>query len=351
MELFGLDIGNRQVKMYTENKTKVFPAYYIESSKLGDRKVMDLRKGKRRTTSDYRSSKDELFTYVWGKELDVDIAKPVDSIVFENRYESREFKLLVDFALGELARDFMEARESMLEVVVVTGVPTTDYMQDDVVEQVVKAFKGDHSVNIDGIDLNIRVRKVTVLPQPMGTVIDSMVSDEGELIEGNPIENAVVGVADIGGGTLLVDLLRKMNMDTTTRLQSPEGAYSLYEAIVRELGSDGVKISVYEVERLLKESKGNKYYWSPDGKETLNLSDVIMRERTKFTRETAVTIRSVFKEFDRLAAVLVTGGAANLLVKAEFVQVVPKAVFVENSELANVRGFFKYGLWQGAVKK
>lgn len=349
MELFALDLGNRQVKMMSSRKTRVYPAYFIESSKFGDRSTMQMRKVKK-STSDYTSSKDDLFTYVWGKELDVEIAKPVDSIGFTDRYLSREFKLLVDFALGEMAKDFPEAKETMLEVAVVTGVPTADYMQERMVEQIVKAIKGDHTVTIDGQSIAVRVRKVTVLPQPMGTVVNAMVTDEGELLEDNPIENATVGIADIGGGTLLVDLLRKMNMDTDKRLQSASGAYTLYESIVRELSRSGRMITVYEVERILRNAKTNKYYWSPDGKETLDISDTVMRERTLFTREVASMIKSVFKEFDRMAAVMITGGAANLLVKGEFSQAIPKALFVNDSELANVSGFYKYGLWQGVVK-
>lgn len=349
MELFALDLGNRQVKMKSSRKVKVFPSYFIESSKFGDRATMQMRKTRKRT-NDYTSSKDDLFTYVWGKDLDVDIAKPVDSIGFTDRYNSREFKLLVDFALAEMAKDFPESKESMLEVAVVTGVPTSDYMQEKVVEQIVKAMKGDHAVTIDGLPLAIRVKTVTVLPQPMGTIVDAMMTDDGEIIEDNPIENAVVGIADIGGGTLLVDLLRKMNMDTDKRLQSSSGAYTLYESIVRELARIGRNISVYEVEQTLRNAKTNKYYWSPDGKETLDISDIVMKERILFTREIASMIKSVFKEFDRMAAVLITGGAANLLVKTEFSQAVPKALFVNDSEKANVNGFYKYGLWQGVVK-
>ena len=349
MELFAIDLGNRQVKMKSSRKTKVYPAYFIEASKFGDRATMQMRKG-RKKTSDYTSSRDDLFTYVWGKELDVDIAKPVDSIGFTDRYESREFKLLVDFALGELAKDFPEAKESMLEVAVVTGVPTADYMQDRLLEQISKTIKGDHSVTIDGVPLNVRVRSVSLLPQPMGTIVGAMVDDEGELIEDNPIENAVVGIADIGGGTLLVDMLRKMNMDMDKRLQSASGAYTLYESIVRELAKNGRVITVYEVEQVLRNAKSDSYYWSPDGKETLDISQIVMKERILFTREIASMIKSVFKEFDRISAVLVTGGAANLLVKSEFSASVPKSLYIDDSEKANVNGFYKYGLWQGLVK-
>lgn len=346
MELFALDIGNRQVKIKSEKTLKVLPAYFVESSKYGDRMTMNLRGGKRQT-SDYVSNKDDAFTYVWGKDLDVDIVKPTDSIGFTNRYESREFKLLVDFALAELARDYPHASESMLEVVVVTGVPTGDYMQNEILFALSKAIKGDHSVVVDDLSLNIRVKEVFVVPQPMGTVIDAMVDDQGVMQE-NPIEEATVGIADIGGGTLLIDLLRKMNMETNKREQLLEGAYTLYESIKRELNSGGHHISVYEIEQMVREgSATNEYYWSPNGKTTLDFTQVVMRERIKYTRDTASSIKAVYKEFDRMQAVLVTGGAANLLVKSEFASAIPNAVFVNDSETANVRGFYKYGLLQG----
>lgn len=348
MELFALDIGNRQVKIKSEKTLKVLPAYFVEASKYGDRMTMNLRGGKRQT-SDYMSSRDDAFTYVWGKDLDVDIVKPTDSIGFTDRYASREFKLLVDFALAELAREYPQASasESMLEVVVVTGVPTGDYMQNDILFSLSKAIKGDHSVVVDDLPLNIRVKEVFVVPQPMGTVIDAMVDDTGAM-QDNPIEESTVGIADIGGGTLLIDLLRKMNMETNKREQLAEGAYTLYESIKHELTREGHHISVYEIEQMVREgSENNEYYWSPNGKTNLDFTKTVMRERIKFTRDTASSIKAVYKEFDRMQAVLVTGGAANLLVKSELTSAIPNAVFVNDSETANVRGFYKYGLLQG----
>lgn len=348
MELFALDIGNRQVKIKSEKTLKVLPAYFVEASKYGDRMTMNLRGGKRQT-SDYVSSKDDAFTYVWGKDLDVDIVKPTDSIGFTDRYESREFKLLVDFALAELARDYPHASESMLEVVVVTGVPTGDYMQNEILLSLSKAIKGDHAVTVDDQALNIRVKELYVIPQPMGTVIDAMVDDQG-VMQDSPIEESTIGVADIGGGTLLIDLLRKMNMETAKREQLPEGAYKLYEEIKRELTKDGHHISVYEIEKMVRDGNDRgTYYWSPNGKTTLDFTKVVMRERIKYTRDTASTIKAVYKEFDRMQAVLVTGGAANLLVKSEFNSAITNAVFIEDSETANVRGFYKYGLLQGVI--
>ena len=43
MELFAIDLGNRQVKMKSSRKTKVYPAYFIEASKVERKRLTILR--------------------------------------------------------------------------------------------------------------------------------------------------------------------------------------------------------------------------------------------------------------------------------------------------------------------
>ena len=47
--------------------------------------------------------------------------------------------------------------------------------------------------------------------------------------------------------------------------------------------------------------------------------------------------------------ILITGGTANLLIKADFQQAFPTAKFVENSEFANARGFYKFAIVEGLI--
>jgi plasmid segregation protein ParM len=350
MELFALDLGNKQTKIKSSKKIKVLPSRFVEASKYGNRELLSFAKTEQKDIRDFESNRDSGYTYVWGAELDEDTARPIDTIGFgKERYMKREFKLLVDFALAELALDFPQAQNSILEVAVVTGVPTSDYTQNETLNALEKAIKGDHNVIVDGKSLNIRVKTLFVLPQPTGTILNNIADDKGQLLD-NPIINASVGVVDIGGGTLLIDLFKKMNMDTENREQLPLGVYTLYKSIENELKSKGYEINTYEIENCVRFGNNNeKYYWSPDQVQTIDITDIVMKQREKFTREVATEVKTAYKDFKRMQTILITGGGANLLIKETFSNEIGIGIeqYIENSEFANVLGFYKYGLMEG----
>lgn len=344
MKLFAMDLGNRQVKLMSEKSTKVLPSYFVDVEEYGNRDVLAFAKGEK-NTSDYATDRDSGYTYVWGEGLDVGSKTVTDTIRIDGRYTTRDFKVLVDFSLAELARDFDESTNGILDVVVVTGVPTEDYDKPEVISQVVSSIKGVHSATIDGVSHVIKVHDVYVLMQPVGTAIDIMVDTLGEVKSGVDIEDSLVGIVDCGGGTVLIDAFESMNLDKKNRKQMFEGAYTLYSDIRTRVTNEYSSITDNEVERLLREGGAKEsYVWSPNGRESYDLTSIVMHERNRYTRKVASTVNATYKANKRMKTVYVTGGTANLLIKSEFEQTVPNAVFVADSETANVRGFYKYGL-------
>lgn len=344
MKLFAMDLGNRQVKLMSEKSTKILPSYFIDAEEYGNRDVLAFAKSDKKT-SDYASERDSGYTYVWGEGLDAGAKIVTDTIRVDGRYDTREFGLLVDFSLAELARDFDAARKGMLDVVVVTGVPTEDYDKPEIISQVVSKIKGVHSATIDGVIHAVKVHAVYVLMQPVGTAIDIMVDALGEVKDGVDIEDSLVGIVDCGGGTVLIDAFDAMNLDKKNRKQMFEGAYALYSDIRTRVTNEYSSITDNEVERLLREGSANEtYVWSPNGRESYDLTSIVMHERNRYTRKVASTVNATYKANKRMKTVYVTGGTANLLIKSEFERAVPNAVFVTDSETANVRGFYKYGL-------
>lgn len=344
MQLFALDIGNRQVKLISEKATKVLPSYLVNVREYGKRDVLSLTKTEKKT-SDYVSQRDSDFTYVWGPDLNVARKHVTDTLDLNKRYNTLEFKVLADFALAELARDFKEAGKGILDVVVVTGVPTEDYDNEEAITQLSSTLKGDHSVTIDGASYVVRVHEVYVLMQPVGTAIDAMVDALGGIKENNDIEDGYIGVVDAGGGTILVEAFDCMNLDVDNRAQLNDGSHALFLAIRNRIIDNGYKISEYEVEQIVREGNGLEVYtWSPNGRERLDLTKIVMEERKHYTRKIAQAVKSTYKAMRSMRKIYVTGGTANLFIKDEFERILPLAHFVHDSETANVRGYFKYGL-------
>ena len=341
-KLFALDLGNKQVKMYTRYGAKVFPSYFIDAEEFGNRDLLKYEKGAR-STSDYISTRDSDFTYVWGSGLRLRNKFVDASLRFAGRYNTRQFKLLADFALAEMARSFAGAAGKTLDVTLVTGAPTDDYNAADVTEQLGKALKGIHAVTIDGADYVVNVKTVTALPQPLGTFVDRTIDEDGYIIEDSPLLDVLVGVVDCGGGTVIVDAIDDMNLQKTLHGQYEEGAYSLYENIRNALVEKGHKLTVHEVEALVREgSAAEVYTWSPNSVTTLDFTDVVMKARKKYSRRVASMILEAYKDLSKFYCILITGGAANLLIKDEILAEIPMAEFVEDSEIANARGFYKF---------
>jgi len=323
----------------SEKATKVLPSYFVDAAEYGNRDVLKFAKAES-LTHDYVTQRDADFTYVWGEGLDVSGKFVTDTIGFNNRYNSHEFRILADFALAELARDF---NEPLLDVVVVTGVPTEDYDNDETITQITNALKGVHSATIDGKPYVVKVHDVYVQQQPVGTAIDVMVDNQYNIIEDNDVEDGYVGIADVGGGTLILNAFDRMNLDTRNQAQLEEGAYSLYSSIKNRITEHN--ISEHEIEKIVR--NGNRtetYTWSPNGRQTLDFTNIIMTERKRYTRKVATAIKSTFKAMGRMKKIYVTGGTANLLIKSELEREIPIAEFVSDSETANVRGFYKFGI-------
>ncbi len=55
-------------------------------------------------------------------------------------------------------------------------------------------------------------------------------------------------------------------------------------------------------------------------------------------------LRSTFKDIKSIDTLIVTGGTSNIIDQDMVKDTFEKVVFVTDAELANVRGFYKYGL-------
>lgn len=336
--LYALDLGNKQTKIKSEKIEKVFPSYFVEASLYGNRSYFGSIKAEQ-DIRDYESTNDQGVTYVWGTELDLTVSVTDTAGFGLARYSSREFQLLTDFALAELA--YLEDVNEEMSITVVTGLPSDDFKNDKILEKVAEVIKGKHTVTINGNRIiTVNVEKLFIIPQPLGTVTDIVYDDDGEIVN-KDFATANVGVVDIGGGTVLIDALRSMNMADDTRAQLNKGAYSLYKQITTALTASNIELTEYELERAIRKSDS---IWCPDGLQKHDLKPWILVESRIYTRRVASAIKTAYKGFGRMQKILLTGGAAHLIDIDELQSALfGLAHIVRDPELSNVRGFYKYG--------
>lgn len=344
MEIFSLDLGNMQTKIKSSKTEKVLPSRFIDYDDLGDQSTSLY--GSKADVNKYEVSFDNLFCYAWGTDLyKVHHRNFIDTIKFEGRYNTNEFRLLASFAIGELAKDFEEAKDGLIEVKIVTGVPTNDFNKASV-KSIIDVLKADHNITINGERLNIRVNEVLVLPQPVGTVYNEMLDGEGYL-KNETLQDEHITVVDCGGGTLLIDTLTNMNLSDSGRIQQDFGAFRIYENIVNLCIKEQILgISSLKVEEILRNNTNNEdgYYYKPNKNESINITKIVEKAKIKYTRELLNIINSTLKGTSTIDTLLFTGGGANLIDREQVLNSFKHAIFIDNSEYANANGFYKYGL-------
>lgn len=343
MEIFSLDLGNLQTKIKSSKAEKVLPSRFLDYDDLGDQST-SLFDSKLQLNK-YTTNFDSMFSYAWGEDLYKANSKGdfIDTIQFEERYGTHEFKLLASFAIAELAKDFQEAKNGILEVTIVTGVPTNDFNESSV-KEIMKVLNGDHNITVNEVSLNVRVKEVKVLPQPVGTVYNEMLDKEGYLKEESYLDEQIT-IVDIGGGTILIDTLINMNLSDTGRAQKEKGAHKIYENIANNCTKDNMHgITNSNIEQILRTSEDDKYYYSPNKNERHDITKHVKKAKIKYTRDLINTINTTLKGTSQIDTFLFTGGGANLINKEEIQNAYKHAIFVENSEVANVNGFYKYGM-------
>lgn len=347
MEVFAIDLGNKQTKMVSSQTLKnevkgckVFPSVYAFYDDIGEKVSLF---GRNKEISKYQTSKELDFEFAWGKDINkIKNVKFMDTLDFtSNRYNTNEFRLLATFALGELAKDFDEAKEGILEVVLVTGIPSRDYNEESV-KKLMKVYLGDHQVSIDGVSYNIRVKDVHVMNQPMGTIYNQTLDFEGNVVDTSYLSE-IITVVDIGGGTFIVDTLNEMQLDTSMSGQENTGAIDLYQTIVTLCGKENISLTVYDVEEILRNSNG-EYFYKPNVNESYNISDIVSKAIKKYTYERINRINTIVKNTNIISRFLMTGGGSNLVNQEDMEKTFKYVEFVEDPETANPKGFYKAGI-------
>lgn len=339
MEIFALDLGNKQTKLKSSKAEYVLPSQVLNRNDM-PQQLGNL--GIQRDVHYFKVPFDDS-EWAWGKDLAslrLDMYLQ-DTLMYKNRYRNDVFKLLSNFALGLLASDFEIASKEILEVVVVTGVPTDDYNSQQQLQDLSNVLKGQHQVEIDGKTVTVRVKKVWIIPQPVGTLYDLLLDNQG-FLENESLLDERIGIVDVGGGTILIDTLLNFELDQRNRRQFATGANDLYEAIAQRMEGS---VSLFKIEKLIRagiEERNFSYRFSKNN--IVDITDIVEQQIKVFSERLVRNLKSTFKDMSNIDTLIITGGAANLINKKVILNLFETATFLPDSEQANVCGYYKYAL-------
>ncbi len=222
---------------------------------------------------------------------------------------------------------FSQAKLLKKPCALVTGLPV-DYFGDR--QKVIDLLKGESL-------FEIQLDQIRVIPQPFGTLFDLLLSPDGGIQE-ELLGAQSVGLIDIGHYTtdcIFVDALSYVEHASGTSA----GMSLAFETIAREMKSKMALSFAPEhfVERLAFQWADQSPYRPP--KELVRL---IKSAYTDLADQISGYVRTLWSRKGFPDRVILTGGGAYLL-GGLLKERMPKIVVAKDPDLANVRGYLKYG--------
>lgn len=331
------DIGNGFVKAKSKFGEIIAPSSFALESKVGDSSIGNIFNGNENLYNSFESSLDDGVKYIWGEELRKAV-KPEDLIhtyTHENRYANKRFKLLSQFVLAELASQY---KEDSIDVVLVTGLPSAEIKTEDDVK--LKEFlKGKHLVKRNGVEKVINVIDVRILEQPLGTLLNMYLKENGEMHK-NLLSNTIT-VIDFGSGTTIIDTFKNMKRIEGQSETIYKGMNDIYRNIQQKVATRyNIKsIDIVQIEEGIRNdfnlviSTRKQYPFEEEAKEAIRESlDQIISN-----------IDRIISNRDSIDEFVLTGGGAEVLgdvFRELFME--ESLISSENSQIANMNGYNKF---------
>jgi plasmid segregation protein ParM len=332
LNVMGIDHGNGYFKGYSKGVNGlVLPSGFLtkdsvkreDSTGAGDIKY-----------NEFESSLYEGESYVWGNEVNKVKGKFLSTYTSEDRYSQKYYKLLSQFGLASLIKE----QKGSFDVLLVTGCPSREKgtRREGELAQV---FKGRHLVQMNDNLKIINVKECKILPQPLGSILDLYINDEGH-VERKEIGSSYIGIVDIGSGTTDIDGIDSLKAIPHDRHTIPVGVHEIYQRLADYINSENP--DAYATPHNVEVQFDNDIYQA-----SKRLAIPIKEAKEKFVRETAEYIINElqirWRNRSKFDMVILTGGGVKLM-EPWFKEFIKDITVTEDYHISNARGFLKFGL-------
>lgn len=329
MKIVSLDAANSTMKVKSFDREE---AYYNVLRKGDDQSIL----GGGGSREVFRLGSLDATPYTLG-ELDI-MDAITSSARDKDRYATEQFKRECLFALSRHV-------EHGDDVAVVIGLPASHIEDKDARRDVTAALIGTHTVYVNDKKKVFTVHKVLPILQPIGTLLDAAMDDDGAILDEFLGKN--IAIVDIGWGTTDIAHMY-ISKDGEVVLRNPyDVPYSManvYSMLWDKLKENypklkGKRFLPFKLDDDLRES------------DVYEQAGVICRDagdiRKKCLQEVADNIMTTAKnkvELDQMDRVIFTGGGTEALLPyiKKYIEGV-NAAKSSDAQMANVRGFYAYG--------
>lgn len=258
----------------------------------------------------------------------------------QGQFVSRFARPLALTALGRLA-------SSHVPVNLVTGLPIGHYRQHK--DDFAKMLAGKHTVTMisrDGSreEKTININKVLVVPQPFGSLFDTMLTDEGKLKDKRFLQDKI-GVIDVGFRTCDYTVSDKMRYSERGSRTTESGIARGFNIIASKLREkSGVNVELYRLYQAV--DKGSIKIRGQE----FDLKSITEQVFKQLSTTIANEVDRLWADDWDMDAMIITGGGGNVLetfLKSQLTgEVLTPADQHEDPRFRNVRGYGKYGRYK-----
>ena len=251
---------------------------------------------------------------------------------FAHRREDRDWIKSEEYYMLWLAALSEATHEPTAQIRAVTGLPVSFFGDKDIL---MNGLRGVHSFCRAGQSPQVlHISELVVLPQPFGTLLDSVLNEYGKV--GNPrLAQAHVGIIDVGGKTTNFLHAYKLSDVPAETTSIDAGGWDVVRRVADYLAQYNLNLRDHEIAELLITR-----YVAVRG-ERIELGDVIDEAAQQLAESVISAASQRWNGANRMDSIIVTGGGASLIGEA-ICKYYPHAVIADEPELANARGFFKY---------
>lgn len=339
---FAIDFGNGFVKAMNDKRYVVAPASVAKQESLGRSNIESFVYDKTSDLNMFHSSLDYKTNYLWGKDVET-VNKFRQTGRNANKYNMKHFRLLCEFVLAELASDYNQEELQENEVYLVTGMPSE--LIGTKQEKEFKEFLiGKHLVKRNANDILINVAKVQIIEQPLGTVFNLYMNDEGKMLE--TLKTDKIIILDFGAGTTIVDTfksLRRLDKESGTHRSGINNIYTHIENSIKK----GNETFSSDLTPYIKQGfEQGDYKLVIEGQENIPFKEVAKDEIEELIDDVSELFGKAVNGTDTVNRFIVTGGGLNV-VKPEFEELAKvlfseiEVTYVDEPQRSNVAGFYK----------
>lgn len=247
------------------------------------------------------------------------------------RARERDPEIVRLLALAALVRLRLESES----VCLVTGTPVAWYADRD---RLASRLVGKHAFSAQGRDYEIEIRDVLVVPQPIGTLFQVLLSPGGVMIDAEQLSDGRVGILDVGTHTTdyaIVDQLRYVEPLSGSISVAMARVYELLQSEIEARSK--CQLSLPDVESAARRRSVTLY-----GK-PIAIDRDVERALDAVSQQVLGHAATLWGDGFDLKTILLTGGGGEAL-HSRIQTRYPHAHLVSNAQAANAEGFYRYGL-------